>query len=128
MLTVKDSCIVSRAETIRDRIDILRGQQDKAGFAEKIGVNASTVSRWLAEKDDQRRDPQAVHLQQLVEKLGISGHWLLTGQGDRYQTGQEWKFAALRKVLDAREPSTDEMADLMRLLRRVPKESNESSG
>lgn len=50
---------------------------DQKGLADAAGVSQANVSRWLAGK----ALPGADVLVRLPEALGVSGHWLLTGQG-----------------------------------------------
>lgn len=51
---------------------------NQLGLAKKIELGQSNISAWL---DDRRSVPTSVALYRLCSRLGISGHWLLTGEG-----------------------------------------------
>lgn len=65
----------NRIKWAREQAGITQGE-----LAERVGVAAgSRVSEW----ENDRRQPSAPVLMALPEVLGVSGHWLLTGQGER---------------------------------------------
>lgn len=50
----------------------------QAAFAERVGVSQSRVSDWLADK----QLPDGRHMVEIPKVLGVSGHWLLLGEGN----------------------------------------------
>lgn len=61
------------------RIQAVRGQMGIAEFAEKLGVNRKTVTRWEAGE----ALPDGASLLALLEKFGADPAWVLTGTGAR---------------------------------------------
>ena len=68
------------AESLAKRLDRALGKEPRKAFAKRAGVTGPELSRWLSGS----REPGAAHLRKLVRALGISGHWLLTGDGTMY--------------------------------------------
>ncbi len=66
--------------SLAKRLDRALGKELRKAFAKRAGVTESQLSRWLSGS----REPGAAHLRKLVSALGISGHWLLTGEGMMY--------------------------------------------
>ena len=67
-------------ESLAGRLARALGKERHKSFARRVGVNEPQLSRWLSGS----REPGAAHLRKLVSALGISGHWLLTGEGTMY--------------------------------------------
>ena len=57
---------------------------DKKDFASKMGISASL----LTEISKERSNVGARTLQKIVQLFGISGEWLLTGNGEPWNTGE----------------------------------------
>ena len=66
--------------SLAKRLDRALGKEPRKAFAKRAGVSEPELSRWLSGA----REPVAAHLRKLVSALGISGHWLLTGEGMMY--------------------------------------------
>lgn len=64
---------------IGDRIKEIRGARSREDFAEMAGVHPNTLARW--EKGE--RSPKSDFILFLVEKMGFSPEWVLTGEGPR---------------------------------------------
>jgi transcriptional regulator with XRE-family HTH domain len=64
-------------EIVQEMVDAGDSQSD---IAKRLGLSQPTISGWLTEE---RLDPRASALGVVAQKLGINGHWLLTGQGSR---------------------------------------------
>lgn len=94
-------------ETLGARI---RWARERAGLtqselAEKVGVAAgSRVSEW----ENDRRQPSAPVLMALPGELGISGHWLLTGEGERIRESKaltsDTVVRAIRRMMSGEVP------------------------
>lgn len=56
---------------------ILADGRDQGEIAEAAGVDEGQLSRWKG-----GATPKIDSVRKLVLELGISGHWLLTGEGD----------------------------------------------
>lgn len=71
---------VSRSEkdSVGARVALLRGKRGVADFAEELGINRKTVTRW--EGDETL--PDGASLLALKEKFGADPGWVLTGQGE----------------------------------------------
>lgn len=54
--------------------------ESQAALGKRLGVTQPTVHGWLNEDG---LDPKASVLEAVARVLGINGHWLLTGQGDK---------------------------------------------
>ena len=67
-------------ESLAGRLARALGKERHKAFARRAGVNEPQLSRWLSGS----REPGAANLRKLVSALGISGHWLLTGEGVMY--------------------------------------------
>ena len=68
------------AESLAERLARALGKERHKAFARRAGLNGPQLSRWLSGS----REPGAANLRKLVIALGISGHWLLTGEGTMY--------------------------------------------
>ncbi|MBS1186697.1 MAG: hypothetical protein H6R04_715 [Burkholderiaceae bacterium] len=66
------------SQTTGDRIKLLRATRGVAEFAETLGVNRKTVTRWEANE----ALPDGASLLILREKFGADPGWLLTGIGE----------------------------------------------
>lgn len=81
--------------TIGQRIAMVRGSRGVGEFADALGVNRKTVTRW--EADDAL--PDGASLLALREKFGADPGWLLTGEGvaptDSTLTADERELLAL---------------------------------
>lgn len=58
----------------------MRGGSQKA-LAPRLKVRQGTISNWMT---DDGLDPSSSALGAICAELGVNGHWLLTGEGDRY--------------------------------------------
>jgi len=67
-------------ESLAGRLARALGKERHKAFAKRAGVNEPQLSRWLSGS----REPGAANLRKLVSTLGISGHWLLMGEGMMY--------------------------------------------
>jgi PAS domain S-box-containing protein len=67
-------------ESLAKRLARALGKEPRKVFAKRAGVTGPQLSRWLSGA----REPGAAPLRKLVSALGISGHWLLTGEGMMY--------------------------------------------
>ncbi len=67
--------------------------ESQTALAERLGVRQPTIWGWLNEG---AVDPKASVLEAVALTLGVNGHWLLTGQGDKRElsVGGEVIFAA----------------------------------
>lgn len=68
----KMSGVATRIRTVR----VLAGMK-QADFARLVGVTEGQIGTW--ERAD--AEPSLEHLVEILRRFGISGHWLLTGQG-----------------------------------------------
>lgn len=77
-----------------------RAGLNQDGFAEKLGAGQSTVNAWLRG----RSLPEGKYLVQMPRMLGVSGHWLLTGEPPETVSGQggELAVAAVKEELRRR--------------------------
>jgi transcriptional regulator with XRE-family HTH domain len=55
--------------------------ETQGALAKRLKLTQPTISGWLTED---KLDPRASALEAVVRALGVNGHWLLTGEGDRY--------------------------------------------
>ena len=67
-------------ESLAGRLARALGKERHKAFAKRAGVNGPQLSRWLSGS----REPSVANLRKMVRALGISGHWLLTGEGVMY--------------------------------------------
>ena len=67
-------------ESLAGRLARALGKERHKAFEKRASVNEPQLSRWLSGS----REPGAANLRKLVSALGISGHWLLTGEGAMY--------------------------------------------
>lgn len=62
-----------------ERLRLIRGEQNRADFARKLGVHSNTIGRW-------EREEQAPNLEDINIILFTNPHidptWLLTGEGE----------------------------------------------
>jgi len=65
------------SDSIGARLRQVRADMKVGEFADRLGVNRKTVTRW--EADDTIPDGQSLLL--LLELFGVDPRWLLTGQG-----------------------------------------------
>lgn len=70
----------------RDRLrevikEAIAAGETQGALAKRLGVAQSTISGWLG---DEELDPRASVLAAVARELGINGHWLLTGEGEKY--------------------------------------------
>ena len=72
--------VMQSDESLAGRLARALGKERHKAFARRAGVNQPQLSRWLSGS----REPGAANLRKLVSALGISGHWLLTGEGAMY--------------------------------------------
>lgn len=79
------SAMTDLAETIGDRIKMVRGTLSQADFALRLKVSKNTVGNY--ERGD--RSPDADFLAHLYEEFGADITWLLTGQGTMLISGQK---------------------------------------
>ncbi len=86
------------------------GRERHKAFAKRAGVNGPQLSRWLSGS----REPGAANLRKLINALGISGHWLLTGEGTMYDVPRVAvkTIGRMEKVLEdfIREAGSDDLA------------------
>ena len=86
-----------KSGSVRSRLQLAFHEWVKAGpsvgeernqklFAERIGKGQGTVQPWLVDGGRQT-SPDAEVLAEIVGVLGISGHWLLTGEGPKEAPG-----------------------------------------
>ena len=61
-------------------VEALEAGDSQEALAERLGVTQATISRW---KGQDGPEPKAGALEAVVRDFDVSGHWLLTGQGDR---------------------------------------------
>ena len=97
----------TRIKWAREQSRLTQGE-----LAERVGVAAgSRVSEW----ENDRRQPSAPVLMALPEVLGVSGHWLLTGQGERVreeaQLTADTVVQAIQRILTGEIP-----AEVVRML------------
>lgn len=74
-------------ETINDRLEMLINELfagNKSAFAKKIGQPPTGLSNYIGNK--RRSKPSVDMIRQIVESLGVSAHWLITGEGDHMQS------------------------------------------
>lgn len=55
-------------------------KRTQAEFARLIGTKQTTVQHWLSD-EGRRTTPDGESLGRIAVALGVSGHWLLTGEG-----------------------------------------------
>ena len=70
-------------ETINDRIEILVNERfggNKSAFAKSIGQPPTGLSNYIGTK--RRSKPSVDLVRSIVVDLGVSAHWLITGEGD----------------------------------------------
>lgn len=75
-------------ETINDRIEILVNERfggNKSAFAKSIGQPPTGLSNYIGTK--RRSKPSVDLVRSIVEDLGVSAHWLITGEGDMMMDG-----------------------------------------
>ncbi len=67
--------------------------ESQTALAERLGIRQPTIWGWLNEG---AVDPKASVLEAVARTLGVNGHWLLTGDGDKRElsVGGEVIFAA----------------------------------
>ena len=100
---------VTRADGLHDR---LRQAMDAAGLndaqlAERLNTKQSTVSGWFKGG----RIPGGDHLMRLPPVLMVSGHWLLTGDGEMRPTPLDearWRLQLVRNALSTPYPPRSE--------------------
>jgi transcriptional regulator with XRE-family HTH domain len=81
---------------------------DQKTVAEKIGASESQVSRWVRSKGNDESAPQGRFLVQLPKLLDISGHWLLTGEGEMRPLPPpeaNWRLLRVRSALEEPYPA-----------------------
>jgi Bacteriophage CI repressor helix-turn-helix domain len=78
------------------RLKTLQGDRKVVEFARFLEVNNSTLWNYL-----EGRIPPADFLAMVIKKTGVSGHWLLTGDGEMYVPGKE-PVALREKILKIR--------------------------
>lgn len=69
-------------ETINDRIEILVNERfggNKSAFAKSIGQPPTGLSNYIGTK--RRSKPSVDLVRSIVVDLGVSAHWLITGEG-----------------------------------------------
>lgn len=86
-------------------------------LAEILDVREATISEWA----NGRRSPRLEHLERLPAVLGVSGHWLLTGQGERSYVGEG---EAARTLKDVRAALDGRAITLPEELLSAPEESD----
>lgn len=108
--------------------EVLAGETQTA-LGLRLGVTQSTISGWLKEDG---LDPKASVLEAVARVLGVSGHWLLTGIGDRHtldaggdavrqagvQDGLRQAEAAVRALRATSAETDGEPAALAKMARR----------
>lgn len=75
-------------ETINDRIEILVNERfggNKSAFAKSIGQPPTGLSNYIGTK--RRSKPSVDLVRSIVVDLGVSAHWLITGEGDMMMDG-----------------------------------------
>ena len=70
-----------------EQLKLIRGELNvtQKEFAAKVGVPASTISNI---ENGSREIPKSL-MRQLVEDFNINAKWLLTGEGDMFETGEK---------------------------------------
>lgn len=68
-------------------------------LARKLGVNQPTVTAWFTKG----AEAKATQIAAIPEALGISGHWLLTGEGSMEDSPEEAErlLGQIRRLLAA---------------------------
>jgi transcriptional regulator with XRE-family HTH domain len=89
--------------TLRDRLNqIVQTAAEKKAACAKLNIDSGMLSRWLSGE----RDPEADNLAKIPEALGVSGHWLLTGEGPREAPGEAvigpYRQARIEAVVEVR--------------------------
>jgi len=86
-------------------------------FAEILGVDEASVSRWIKNKSKPSRE--------MVEKLyemGCSSDWLLYGEGDMYAGNDAGMYLAEQHGYQKQKDKTEEMYDMIKETNRLLKE------
>lgn len=101
------STLGSRIKWARERAGLTQGE-----LADRVGVTAgSRVSEW----ENEHRQPSAPVLMALPGVLGVSGHWLLTGDGARVREQTritaDTLLRAIQRILSGEIPT-----DVVRML------------
>lgn len=65
-------------EVVREALD---AGESQAALAKRLRLSQPTISGWLTEDE---LDPKASVLAVVVRVLGVNGHWLLSGEGERW--------------------------------------------
>lgn len=74
------------------RIRVIQGKMGVGEFAEALGVNRKTVTRWVA--DDSL--PDGASLLAILDKFGVDPSWVLTGRGAGLQLNAEEQMLLTR--------------------------------
>ena len=72
---------------IAERLKAARQLRKKSQIwvADEVGVTQSSVSLWELGKGD----PTTENMERIAQALNINYHWLLTGEGDMYETDMQ---------------------------------------
>ena len=72
---------MEQISSIGERLRMLRGNESQGAFAECVGTNVSSLSRYETGKTPLPLDLLGV----ICEKTGVSANWLLLGEGPMYR-------------------------------------------
>lgn len=64
-------------QEVGERLKLVRSSESQEAFAARFGVHRNTLARW----ESGERTPDLEFLQRLVNELGVSPDWVLTGRG-----------------------------------------------
>lgn len=79
----------------RMRLMILEQKIKQLDFAKAVGVSANYINLLANGKKTNISAALALRIQ---ETYGYSGHWLLTGEGERYYDFSDTKIETLRRI------------------------------
>ena len=99
-----------RAPDLARFLTRLRGLMEERGMtqkelAESVGVANATVTEWFK----RGRSPLSEVLLIMPDALGVNGHWLLTGRGQREPPSDEAVEDSTREILEDLEARVSEL-------------------
>jgi transcriptional regulator with XRE-family HTH domain len=105
MRQAKNTAMLNYFE-IRSRIDEAVGSGKNLDIAEKAGVTASAVTNWKTEKKIPMES-----LFSISEATGVSMHWLLTGEGEKFIAQEPEQNETVRALAFSVGTKAEKLAD-----------------